>query len=399
MAGASVIIACLPVYVLAQSLDAAVTEQLRTIDGIACAELRGTDPLSVFQGGLLSICSRATAVGSSPGASSAGGGAGTPTSVPSIVSKRLKGTPDEKEETETGERKPAEATWEFGRWGAFVSGEYESLDRDATAFEDGYDSHIWRLTAGADVQLNERSVLGAAFVGYDQSGDFDKGGNFDIDSLGVLVFGSFLPTDKTFIQVSGGYFGKSNDRDRVATFVSDDVTPFTRTGRPDADFDADEFSTGILAGYNYVVRNFTIGPRLGLDWVYTDFEDYREKGNSGLELAFNEDDQTSLQSTVGVQGSAAISFRYGLLIPQASLAWKHEFANDQRDVKVSFVGDTRAKQFTYQTENPERNFWELNAGLAFVLPHDVHVFGNYRTLLDHSFYHSHAGTLGVRVNF
>lgn len=399
MIGAGVIIGCLPAHVFAQSLNAAVTDQLRTIDGIACVELRGTDPLSVFQGGLLSICSRATGVGSSPGASSSGGGAATPTSVPSVVKKRLEEASGEEDATETGAGEPGEATWEYGRCSVFVSGEYESLDRDKTTFEDGYDSDIWRLTAGADVRLTERSVVGAAFVGYDQNGDFDGGGDFDIDSLGVLAFGSFLPTDSSFIQVSGGYFGKSNDRKRVATFVSDDVTPFSRTGRPDADFDAYEFSTGILAGYDFVVRNVTLGPRIGLDWVYTDYDSYSERGSSGLELTFYDDDKTSLQTTVGLQGSAAFSFRYGVFLPQASLAWKHEFADDQRDINVSFVGDTREKKFTFQTDSPDRNFWVLNAGLTLMLPHGFQAFGNYRTWFGNSIYNSHAGTLGLRVNF
>ncbi len=98
-----------------------------------------------------------------------------------------------------------------------------------------------------------------------------------------------------------------------------------------------------------------------MDWVYTDFENYSEKGNSGLELTFYDDDMTSLQTTLIVQGSTDISIktRKGMVMSlQGSLAWKHEFDKDQRDVEVSFVDDTRAKRFTYQTEKPDRDFFE-----------------------------------------
>jgi len=281
----------------------------------------------------------------------------------------------------------------------FVSGEYESLDRDVTTFEDGYTSDIWQLTVGADVQLTERSVVGAAFVGSDQSGGFVGGGDFTVDSIGVLVFGSFLPTDETFIQASGGYARRSNERNRVARFVSDDVTPFSRTGVPAADFDPDEFSAGILAGYDYVAGNVTIGPRIGLDWINTDFKSYSERGSSGLELTFHDDDMTSLQTTLGVQGSAAISTRYGVLSPQVSFAWKHEFQNDQREVQVSFVYDTLAQRFTYQTQPPDRDFFDLNMGLVFVLPKGTQVFANYRTVLGYSFFDSNAFSVGLRKKF
>jgi outer membrane autotransporter protein len=393
----SVTVACLPVQVLAQSLDAAVTQQLRTVGGVACATLRGADPLSSFQGGLLTICSRATGVGASPAAASAGGGAGTPTTVPGVVTRRMEAALGEEEETDTAEPQPDEVILEVGRWNVFFSGEYETLDRDETTFEDGFDSDISRLTVGADVRLTERSTMGAAFVGSDQSGDFDGGGDFDVDSFGVLVFGTYLPTDRTFIQFSAGYFDKSNERERVATFESDDVTPFSRTGRPDADFDADQLSAGILVGYDSSIGNVTFGPRAGLDWIDDDFGTYSEKGISGLELTFHDDKTTSLQSTIGLWGSVPISTGIGVVLLQGNLDWKHEFDQDQRDVEVSFTGDNRSKRFTYETEKPDRDFFEFSTGFSVVLPKGIQVYFNYRTLFDHKFFDNNAAMIGARL--
>jgi outer membrane autotransporter protein len=394
--GGMIAAACLPGRVPAQSLDAAVIEQLRTVNGVPCAVLRGADPITVFEGGLLEICTRGTAAGSSPGAGSSGGGAGTPTALPSVVKGRLEGAPEEKDTSESG---TTETTLQLGRWSAFISGEYEALDRDVTNLEDGYDSDIWRLTVGADVQPTDRTVVGAAFVGYRQDGDFKSGGDFDVDSLGALVYGSYLPTGATFVQVSAGYFGKSNERQRVATFTSDDAPVFTRTGRPDADYDTDEWGAGLLAGYDHAIGSLTVGPRLGLDWIYANHDSYREKGGSGLELAFDEDDVKSLQSTLGVQGTAAISTGGGVLSPQVTLAWKHEFENDQRDIDVSFVGDTRSKQFSYETDKPDRDYFEANAGVVFVLPNGVQAFANYGMIFGHRFLDSAVGSIGARMEF
>jgi len=396
--GTSAMISCLPEQVLAQSLDAAVTQQLRTESGVACATLRGTDPLTRFQDGLLTICSRATGVGDTPAAASTGGGAGTATTVPSVVSRRLKEARGEEEETAIGKREPAEATLGFGRWSMFVSGEYESLERNVTTFEDGYDSNIGKLTVGADVRLTEHGVLGAAFVGSSQNGGFVGGGNFTVDSLGILVFGSYLPTDETFIQATGGYDSRSNGRNRITSFTSEDVSPFLRTGVPAADFDAEEFRASILAGYDYVAGNVTLGPRLGLDWINTHLGSYSERGDSGLELTFHDDDQTSLQTVLGVQGTTAISTRYGVVSPQVNFAWRHELENNQRDVQVSFVHDTLAKRFTFQTDHPDRDFFELTVGAVVVLPQGIQAFVSYRTLLGNSIFNSNAVTIGLRID-
>ncbi|MDH5669093.1 MAG: autotransporter outer membrane beta-barrel domain-containing protein, partial [Nitrospira sp.] len=86
-------------------------------------------------------------------------------------------------------------------------------------------------------------------------------------------------------------------------------------------------------------------------------------------------------------------------VPHASVDWKHELSNDQRNVQVSFVGDMRAKRFTYQTESPDRDWFEINAGVSAALPHGLQSYVNYRVLVGHSFFDSHAGMIGLRYTF
>jgi outer membrane autotransporter protein len=316
-----------------------------------------------------------------------------PPQPPPVTAERPKPAPEElRLATE-----PMEPFWRgVGAWG---SGEYEALDRDATAFEDGYNSDIWRVTVGADYQFTDRILAGLAFDYYQQDGDFDRGGGFDIKSLGLIGFGSFLPTDKTFIQFYGGYARNEYDRTRIATFTQFSGVLFSRSGSPNADYDADQYSAGILGGYDFTIRNVTIGPRVGFEWIHTDFETYSEDGGSGLELTFHDDDQTLLQTSVGVQALISFSTDFGVVVPHASFDWKHEFDNDQRTVEVSFVDDTRAKRFTYETENPDRDWFEINAGVVTALPNGLQLFGNYRTIVGHSFFDSHTGTIGLRYSF
>ena len=94
------------------------------------------------------------------------------------------------------------------RWnglGFFASGLVESLNRDITTFQDGYKSNILGITAGGDYRFSKKLVAGLALSYSNTDGDFRSGGNFSTNSYGGLLFASYLPTDRTFMQITGGY--------------------------------------------------------------------------------------------------------------------------------------------------------------------------------------------------
>ena len=106
----------------------------------------------------------------------------------------------------------------MGRYGVFISGEYENLDKDRTKYQDGYNSIVRRLTLGGDVQFTKRILAGLAFDTYGQDGRFRESGNFnfDVDSYRFVAYGSYLPIDNMFVQVSANYGITSTERKRSA---------------------------------------------------------------------------------------------------------------------------------------------------------------------------------------
>ena len=106
------------------------------------------------------------------------------------------------------------------RWnglGFFASGLVESLNRDITTFQDGHKSNILGITAGADYRFSKRLVAGLALSYSNTDGDFRSGGNFSTNSYGGLLFASYLPTDRSFMQVTSGYTRNSYMVSRSAT--------------------------------------------------------------------------------------------------------------------------------------------------------------------------------------
>lgn len=381
--------------VLAQTLNDVIADQLATDGTTPCSNLLDGDSVLELTGELQNICARSAPSGPAPASSAGGGGAATPTNLPKIIKRRLKNNQD----AAPGGGASGDQTFELTpAISLFLSGEYQSLDRNITTFEDGYDSDIWRITAGTDFQVQDSLVVGVAFDYRHQKGDYAGSGDFKLNSYGGLVFASITPADNLFIQISGGYSAQDNDRRRFTSF-DEEVTDFSTRGFVKSAYDSDEFSASIQTGYDFNIANVTIGPRIGLDWSRNNFDSYKESGNTGLELNFAKDHRTSLQSRFGLFSSAAFSTGFGVIVPQFGADWVHEFENDQREIYFSFVDDLRSKSFAFQNEAPDRDFFEIHAGTSIVMAQGFQAYVNYRAISGHSYFDGHSANFGLRLEF
>jgi len=97
----------------------------------------------------------------------------------------------------------------------------------------------------------------------------------------------------------------------------------------------------------------------------------------------------------------SISTGFGVLVPQLGVNWIHEYGDNQRSVSAQFAQDLRDNptKFSFETDKPDRDFFELSAGVSAVLPHNIQAFVNYRILVGHDFYDNQVGTAGLRVTF
>lgn len=306
------------------------------------------------------------------------------------------------------------ATFTIGsqsRWngvGFFASGLVESLNRDITTFQDGYRSTIFGFTGGADYRLSKKLVAGLAFNYSNTDGNFRSGGNFSTNSYGGTLFASYLPTDRTFMQVTGGYTRNNYLVARAlrADVSNDPTRPQNNSaavnaisGIASSNSNGNVFTLGFLTGYDHPIGRFTIGPRAGVTYSNTHIGGYTENGDTGIELKYNDQWINSLQSILGVQGSAAFSTRFAVLVPQFNADYIHEFANNQRFITVQFAQDLRTNPvyFTFQNDVPVRNYFNLGTGLVMVLPNGWQFFANFRAMVGNEQFNNYAGTFGLRL--
>jgi outer membrane autotransporter protein len=143
-----------------------------------------------------------------------------------------------------------------------------------------------------------------------------------------------------------------------------------------------------------------------VNYSNTQIGDYTENGSTGIELKYNDQWINSLQSVLGVQGSAAFSTSFAVLVPQFNADYIHEFANSQRFIHVQFAQDLRGtpgfpgttpRKFTFQNDVPVRNYFNLGTGLVMVLPNGWQFFTNFRAMVGNEHFNNYAGTFGLRV--
>lgn len=283
---------------------------------------------------------------------------------------------------------------------AFITAGAEVLNHRNNRFEDGYSSVVPTVAVGADYRLTDWMTAGLAVNYTYHDGTYDDGGRFDTHSYGPLLFASFTPLPNFFTDVALVYNHQDNFRKRRARAFSVDGSEAI-SGSAQGSFNGDQYSFGVLAGYDRPVRGFTVGPRAGLDYVYTDTEDYEEASATGLQVRYQGLNQNSLQTTLGAVATMPISTSFGVVQPQLGVSWVHEFLNNGRNIQAELLSvvDPAATRFTFKREQPARDWAVIDLAVSMVLPNQLQPFVSFTTIQGNENFVSYGGVIGARKAF
>jgi outer membrane autotransporter protein len=373
-----------PTAFSAQSLDTAVNNAVEF----------GCGSLNPVGANLASFCSDGGASDSSTG--------GTITSQISL------GALDKQDDTRNDL-----ARVDLGPVSAFLSLDFESHEKDATAIEgNGFKSDRTSVLVGLDYLVNDNFSLGLAVNYATVDGDFDgevqgqDSGGFDNSSYGLAVIGDYSFATNAYMGWSLGYNNHEYETDRYSTVT---MGGNEANGVLESDTDADELNAGFELGFDMAMEALTIGPRFALRYKKIDIDGYTEKVKSNnpsgtddpLALIVGGQTEKSLTSHVGMQFSKAINWDYGVLMPQLYLEYVHEFKDDQRSISFAFVDDDpgAGNNFSYNNDDPDRNYCNVLLGLVGVFPHGLQSFISYERLLAYSDHDNDRFSVGVRLEF
>jgi outer membrane autotransporter protein len=267
----------------------------------------------------------------------------------------------------------------------FISTDYQYKRKDEAA-EAGFQSDRFGLTVGLDAPM-DWGVIGGALSYSHTWGEFDdSGGEFDTNSFGGLLYGSYYPSDASYIDAVIGLAGKGESLDRRV------VANNTIIGDAEGDSLGFEFQASLSGGYDFTFDNITVGPRVGVHYLRTEIDGFTETGTP-LALSYEDQVEDSLTTTAGLQASVAISTDFGVVVPQANAEYVHEFLNDRRTIDATATDGT---PISFVTDPPDRNYFNVGGGVVFILPDGIAPFLDYSAQVANRFEELHTITAGVR---
>ena len=271
--------------------------------------------------------------------------------------------------------------------GVFVSGLYEHKDKEVTDTELGFESDSAGPTIGVDYRLGNQGVIGGAFTYKHTWGDYDNGyGDFDTDLFNFLVYGSYYPTDQSFIDAAIGIGPKHFDTDHLELNNPGETASGNTNG-----FD---FTADLVGGYDFSFGALTVGPRIGIHYKRTELDSFTETGDVATRYHDQVDD--SLTGTVGAQLTYAISTDFGVVVPNVSAEYVREFLDDRETFTATQFGNTT---FSYSGDQPDRNHFNVGGGVVVVLADGIVPFISYEAELANYLQETHTVTAGVRLEY
>ena len=284
---------------------------------------------------------------------------------------------------------------EPSRLGLFASGRIATADRDPTSREEGFEAGIEGLTVGVDYRLRSDFILGGA-VGY-LTTDLDllaDGGGLDADGYSLTAYGVWLG-EVLYVEGVAGYGRTSFDLRRHVDLPVpfEGATRFVAKG----DTDGTQWMANLGTGWetSFGASSLEIFGRAS--HVEADLDGYREQGGGPFNLAIQDQSLDSTLVEVGLDWGYAASVAWGVLQPVVRAAALHEFGDDGRLVRGTFIQDVQQLEFVVPTDAPDRDFFNLGVGLTVTTYGGRSFYVFYDTDLGRDDLEVGTFTLGVRL--
>ena len=298
----------------------------------------------------------------------------------------------------------ADAAGTAGGLGAFLNGSFGFGDKDGTARESGFDFEAGLVTAGVDYRFTDSLVAGLAASYSRTTTDFEAGlGDADTQRYGLSLYATNY-WGALYVDLLAGFAWNIYDMTRRISYgagpaagggAAGVVVDLTALGGTDGP----QYTMNVGTGYEFRAAGFTVTPFLRLEFVGLHIGGYTESGASGFNLTVKSQDAFSLQQALGGQIARPLSTPIAVLVPSVRVEWRHEFLDNKRRITAKFADDPFDTFFSVPTDDPDRDFFALAAGLSAQLRHGIAAFFNYDTVLGLRGVTSHSFTGGVRVEF
>lgn len=222
----------------------------------------------------------------------------------------------------------------------------------------GFDTNMGGLALGADFPIAHRGKLGFGLAATYFSGD--SSGDESVSDDGMLYQAGIYGT----YHINGVTLGGSVEFGGASNV---DSTRTTADGASmNGNYSATIFSQHVKASYNVDFKqNAHIRPFIGLVNQKVDRDAFDETGlDTAHTLSIDQQDYDSLKSEIGVATQAALGANMTFV---GSIAWQHEFNDDQAQVTGQLLGTTDSEDtYTVSGAALGRESAVVKAGVVLV---------------------------------
>lgn len=291
----------------------------------------------------------------------------------------------------------------FSRLSIFANGGFGSGEKDPTTFEDAFFYDSTEVSAGADIRLTNRIVVGVLLGHTEKRVDFNAAksivdGSIRGNGQSAMAYFQF-ETDSAFVNLALGAQHLSLATRRRITYPSNnvdipsiDVTSFSNTG-------SNALIATLGAGYSFHWRGLTAEPYLNVTNTHTKINAFTEHSDDGFDIYTPSQTIESLEGSVGVRTQYAILNRFGVVVPFVYAEARRQFRDNSRNIASGYAGDGGATDFNLTTDDPVKHYYVVGGGGSIVLTHGLQGFIQYVRVLDYTNYTDHTVSGGVRWEF
>ncbi len=286
-----------------------------------------------------------------------------------------------------------DSSGDFGRWGFFVNGSIDigSLDKNSQ-FKMDYDSSL--LMAGLDYLVTNSFVIGSALSYTNLEAGTEASAKTDLTQGSLSLFGSYYLDDVFYLDAILNFGANEFELNQSITGTD------TSLSTTQAVTHGNESSFALGTGYN--LNKGAAKIRLFSFANYTDvnIDGYRENVVGTTEAASIDDiNLQSLTVDFGFEFSWAINTQTGVYLPQLSLAYEHQYADDAVDITGKFIGGLDDQGFYYHGARLDREYLNAQIGINGVFKNGFTSFLSYNTYVNRDDLSSNLYSLGARWQF
>ena len=212
-----------------------------------------------------------------------------------------------------------------------------------------------------------------------------------VNSYGLLGYGSYT-SSRWYANVSAGAVLQRYDTNRAVNFSG-------FSGNASASLSGAQYVVRSEVGMPLAAGPYTVTPLAALTYSYLHQNGYTESGGNGAALSVGSTHSTSVKSDLGAKLSRDFTTSYGIVVPELTLAWRHEYDHTRASSAASYVGDsTGAASFTTLGSSPVADLADVTLGVTLLRANNLTVNLRYDVQMGKG-YVAQAGALKLRQLF